>query len=205
MATVVTAVEDSTLRAACKRLLLAAGHVALEADRPLALLSLEKQVRWDALLLDDSTLGRQSLAVAAQSASGYRIIGLGVDLPGVTAVPLPLEPELLTGALASLLPPQSTAREAGLRLDPQGKRGLIGNAEIRLSDTEFRLLSLLHQRSPFTLATETALRTLWGQEDTENGAALLRVHIRNLRAKLAAAGLPGAIQSRRGQGYTLVL
>jgi DNA-binding response OmpR family regulator len=55
------------------------------------------------------------------------------------------------------------------------------------------------------VSLQEALRGLWGSSAGQARANALRVHVRNLRARLAAAGLRNAVQSRRGRGYALVL
>jgi DNA-binding response OmpR family regulator len=200
--TVLLAIGDPQLRRACRQQLRAAGHAAVALDRPLALLSLSYRLRWDALCIDDSELGRAALAVASRTPR-QPVVGLGIEAEGTSRVlALPL-------AEAELLAAFETLREArgpkSIRLDAASHRLLVDEHEVRLSDIEFRLFRLLYERRPGGVSLEEAAAAVWGSASDEAGGGALRVHVRNLRVKLAAAGLPTAVQSRRGHGYALVL
>jgi DNA-binding response OmpR family regulator len=92
-----------------------------------------------------------------------------------------------------------------LRLDPGDSRTLVGENEVRLSGTEYRLLALLAERSPREVSLEQALRGIWGQSAVNASVSALRAQVPNLRARLAGAGLRDVVQSRRGRGSALVL
>ena len=201
MTTVLLAVADPVLRTACRRQLAIAGYAAVEVDRPLSLLGLAARLSWEALYADDSDLGRQSIDVARQVPNGAVIVALGFRQDGASSrLGLPINRESLLSSLHGMAASPPAILKPGLRLDPSGHRALVDESEVRLSVTEYRLLALLSERRPAGVSTEDLLHDLWGEEAASAGASLLRVHVRNLRSKLAAAGLPDAVQSRRGLG-----
>lgn len=75
---------------------------------------------------------------------------------------------------------------------------------VMLTSTEFRLLRSLARRRGAPVQPQVLLREHWG-EYAIGGVALVRVHIRNLRAKIkeAAGRDPGLIRTVRGLGYLL--
>jgi len=73
--------------------------------------------------------------------------------------------------------------------------------EIRLADTEFRLLFILVKRPGTIFTHEDLLRRVWGPEFIGE-LNYLRVSLSRIRKKLTAAGFPGsAISSYSGIGY----
>lgn len=76
---------------------------------------------------------------------------------------------------------------------------------VTLTSTEFRLLQSLVKRRGAPVPPQALLSEHWG-EYAIGGVALVRVHIRNLRAKIkeAAGRDPGLIRTARGLGYLLV-
>ncbi len=202
MSLVLLAIADPQLRQVCRQQLRAAGHAALALDRPLALLDLSQRLRWDALCIDDSELGRSALAVANQPPR-HPVVGLGIAAEGTsTVLELPVGGTELLAALDRLRPAASAP--LSLHLDPVSRRVLVNDREVRLSDIEFRFFRLLYERRPEEVSFEEAASAVWGGAVTEASSSL-RVHVSNLRVKLAAAGLTDAVQSRRGRGYALVI
>src|SRR6476646_5576720 len=133
MTTVLLALGDNTLRNACKTELLAAGHAALVLDRPLAALSLAVKVRWDVLLVDDTSFGRDALRTAGGSG---RVVGIGAA-PGVhETLPLPLQ----SGRLLSALARNDAQRRPGLTLDAGRRLARVNGSEVLLTRIEYRLL-----------------------------------------------------------------
>ena len=89
----------------------------------------------------------------------------------------------------------------GLRIEPESHR-VIGEArEIHLTPTEFRLLLSLARRPGRLVSHAELLRSVWGPTYGEE-AQLLRVTMRNLRSKLAAAAPDRTfIATEYGLGY----
>jgi DNA-binding response OmpR family regulator len=136
----------------------------------------------------------------------------------------PVEPEDLLAAVRGRLlrakmrkqaQPQNQAttgssngdlRLGRLRINPKQYRVWLDEEQIRLSLTEFKLLSCLAQRSHQAVPLEELIRSTHGLETNYTEAsALLRPLIRSLRRKLGyRAGEMGCISSVRGIGYQLV-
>jgi DNA-binding response OmpR family regulator len=118
-------------------------------------------------------------------------------------------PELVARIAAALRRVQLTqARSAdepiehpGLRIEPATHRVLGEAREVHLTPTEFRLLVTLARHPGEIQAHADLLRGVWGPTYGEE-TQLLRVTMRNLRAKLAAAA-PGRtyVVTEYGLGY----
>jgi two-component system KDP operon response regulator KdpE len=89
----------------------------------------------------------------------------------------------------------------GLRIEPAPHRVIGEAAEIHLTPTEFRLLVTLARHPGVLRSHAELLRGVWGPTYGEE-SQLLRVTMRNLRAKLATA-TPGRayIVTEYGLGY----
>jgi two-component system KDP operon response regulator KdpE len=89
----------------------------------------------------------------------------------------------------------------GLRIEPDTHRVVGDTKEIHLTPTEFRLLLTLARRPGALMGHAELLRAVWGPTYGEE-TQLLRVTMRNLRAKLAS-GSPGRtyIVTEYGLGY----
>jgi DNA-binding response OmpR family regulator len=197
MTTCLLALGDATLRDACKAALHAEGHAALVLDRPLAALSLAAKLTWDAMLVDDTPLGREALRTAG---SDTRVVGLGCSPEGVDqALAVPLN----TAELLSALSEAVDVEPGTLALDAQRRVARVDGSEVPLTRIEFRLLEALRAQGPGDVALDQLLRDVWGTTVGVGTAELVRTHVRNLRQKLAQIGLPDAIRSHRGRGYAL--
>ncbi len=208
MATVLLAIGDGALRAACLAQLEAAGHAPLLLDRPLALLTLAPKLGWDVVCLDASRLGRETLKTLSDDGLARGpIVGIGLETEGLQAsIALPLAAERLLSTLAGLLAPTEVERpSASLRLDADRRMALANDVEVALTRTEFRLLTLLLGEQPRDVSLPEVLRGVWGFTEGRGTSELVRAHVRNLRTKLAQIGLPDAVRSRRGRGYALTV
>jgi DNA-binding response OmpR family regulator len=74
---------------------------------------------------------------------------------------------------------------------------------LRLTPTEFRLLSALAGRAPDVVARPDLAQPIWGTVD-EDVIRTLDVHMRRLRAKLTAHATGVRLVARRGFGYQLL-
>ncbi len=89
----------------------------------------------------------------------------------------------------------------GLRIEPRTHRVFGAAGEVHLTPTEFRLLAALARRPDELLTHEDLLRTVWGPTYGRE-TQLLRVTMRNLRAKLARASPDRSfIATEYGLGY----
>lgn len=202
MTTILLAVESSWLRLACKGLLENLGYSVLLLDRPLAPLSLSQVVDWDAAVVDESPLGLGALQTF--TLLGDRpLIGLGFSTPALSySLALPLQAPELTAVLESALFGHLTL-VADLRLDSVRSFASANGNGVHLTRTEFRLLQLLYDAHPGDVLLSEVLTTVWGSTEGKATSELVRSHLRNLRRKLGQIGLPDAIRSRRGLGYSL--
>jgi DNA-binding response OmpR family regulator len=97
-------------------------------------------------------------------------------------------------------PPEAPA---GLTIDPARRRAAFRDTPLDLRPREFDLLAFLARSPGQVFSREALLRQVWGQDDYLD-ARTVDVHIRRLRAKLAAVD-PAAelIQTEWGVGYRL--
>ena len=93
----------------------------------------------------------------------------------------------------------------GLRLDLAARQVHRGDAEIRLTPTEFNLLVELANRAGEAISHEALLTKVWGPEYRTEGH-YLKVYIGRLRDKIESdPAAPRLIQTVRGVGYRLAL
>ena len=118
-------------------------------------------------------------------------------------------PELIARITAALRRARlSSARDddaaiefVGLRIEPESHRVIGEVKEVHLTPTEFRLLLSLARRPGRLVSHAELLRSVWGPTYGEE-AQLLRVTMRNLRSKLAAAAPDRTfIATEYGLGY----
>ena len=104
----------------------------------------------------------------------------------------------LGGAVALMLtaivaPGTASAQQAGYVTTAPSARAPNG-LTIDLTSTQFHLLDLLFRRRPAEVPVSEILEEVWGFKDGLGGSDLVRAHIRNLRVRLAEAGLDGVIR-----------
>ncbi len=88
-----------------------------------------------------------------------------------------------------------------LKLDLDTHKLIKNNEEIRLTPTEFKILSLLWKNKGIVFSTEKIYRRVWQEEDFEIDNTVM-VHIRNLRDKIEDDNKkPLFIQTVWGIGY----
>ena len=85
-----------------------------------------------------------------------------------------------------------------LRLDVDRREAFVDGLELPLTEREFRVLERLATATG--LRRDELLETVWG-EATAEAAASLDVILSRVRRKLAARGLPDAIETVRGFGF----
>jgi two-component system KDP operon response regulator KdpE len=96
---------------------------------------------------------------------------------------------------------EDVVEHPGLRIEPAARRVVGDTGEIHLTPTELRLLVALASRPGEAIGHAELLRAVWGPTYGDE-TQLLRVTMRNLRAKLAEAS-PGRafIATEYGVGY----
>jgi DNA-binding response OmpR family regulator len=202
--TILLAIADNRLATPVRRRLERAGHVTISVRRALAVLTEAKRTAWDLVVLDGSTLGRETLVVLG-GIDDAPIIGLGFeDLRLSRFLPLPLDARALTDAVDALSGPSSVPATA-LVLRPERRAAEANGHEVRLTDIEFRLLETLLANRPSIVPVQGVIQAVWGASGVGSTPASLRSHVRNLRSKLAQIGLSNALRARRGRGYSLAV
>lgn len=87
-----------------------------------------------------------------------------------------------------------------LVIDLQKFKVYVGNKEINLTSTEFKILKMLAERKSWVFTRKQILDHLWGDEKIVVDRTI-DVHIKHLREKLGKAGT--FIKNIRGVGYKL--
>lgn len=149
------------------------------------------------------------IVVTARGSEADKVRGLATGADDYVTKPLSL-PELMARVAAALRrsriagataggPP--TVEAGGLRIDGRGHRVEVDGTAVHLTPTEYRLLRHLADRPGRLASHAELLEAVWGSGYGDDHH-LLRVAIRNLRAKLAAPA-PGRryIETEYGFGY----
>jgi two-component system response regulator QseB len=89
-----------------------------------------------------------------------------------------------------------------MRIDPNMRKAYIDGFELSLSAKEFDILEYLASRHPDVVSSEDIVEHVY-DEFFDPFSSVLRVHIANLRKKLAAAGSEGLLITIKGKGYRL--
>jgi two-component system phosphate regulon response regulator PhoB len=132
-----------------------------------------------------------------------RIVGLELGADDYIAKPFsPREVVLrIKAVLRRLQEPPVVADEltaGAVRLDVPGHRLFLGDEEVALTATEFRLLRLLMERAGRVMTREMLLTEAWGySEDVDSRT--VDTHVRRLRRKLGAEA--ERIETVIGVGY----
>ncbi len=87
-----------------------------------------------------------------------------------------------------------------LVIDLQKFKVYVGNKEINLTSTEFKILKMLAERKSWVFTRKQILDHLWGDEKIVVDRTI-DVHIKHLREKLGKAGT--FVKNIRGVGYKL--
>ena len=87
-------------------------------------------------------------------------------------------------------------------LDTSSLRTFRQGYEIRLSQTEFRLLELLARNRGRVVPRQTILKAVWGNR-REVGENTLDAYVKLLRRKLEPEGTAKLVQTHRGFGYSI--
>ncbi len=149
------------------------------------------------------------IVVTARGSEADKVRGLAAGADDYVTKPLSF-PELVARVAAALRRARGTPTAAGalaaielpgVRIDGPSHRVEIAGSLVHLTPTEYRLLRHLAERPGVLVPHAELLVAVWGSGYREDHH-LLRVAIRNLRAKLATAS-PGRrfIETEYGLGY----
>lgn len=145
------------------------------------------------------------IMLTARASEIDRIIGLDSGADDYVVKPFSL-PELAARVRAALRRAPSQKRmpvlQVGrLRVDLASRRVYVEGVEVRMTNREFELLTVLMQNSGAVLTRDLLISRVWG-EDFEGDARTIDVHVRWLREKIEAdPSHPVHIQTVRGVGY----
>ncbi len=102
--------------------------------------------------------------------------------------------------------PEETSFSTGrLEIDFESRKVLVEGAEVRLTPTEYGILSLLARNPGKIITQERILKELWGPlSEVESGS--LRVHVYSLRKKIERdPSAPELVITEPGIGYRLAV
>jgi two-component system KDP operon response regulator KdpE len=189
----------------------AAAIVSFEAETPdliLLDLSLPRLNGWQVIERIRASSRVPILVVTARDAEQDKIRGLGAGADDYVTKPLSF-PELMARIEAVLRRTTTRAatiageevRHPGLVIDGRAHRVIADGHEIHLTPTEYRLLRHLAERPEAVVGHADLLTAVWGTGYRDD-LHLLRVTMRNLRAKLAeTAPTRQFIETSYGVGY----
>jgi two-component system KDP operon response regulator KdpE len=149
------------------------------------------------------------IVVTARGSEADKVRGLAAGADDYVTKPLSF-PELVARVAAALrraraFPSTAAAMAAierpGIRIDGRSHQVLVADTPVHLTPTEYRLLRHLAERDGVLVPRADLLVAVWGPGYRDDHH-LLRVTIRNLRAKLgAAAPARRFIETAYGLGY----
>ncbi|MBI2855688.1 MAG: response regulator transcription factor, partial [Chloroflexi bacterium] len=91
-----------------------------------------------------------------------------------------------------------------LSVDFDTREITVGGESVKLTPTEYKLLSYFLKNQGRFLSHRILLEEVWGREYTES-SDLLKVHIQHLRKKLKdSSQSPRMIITERGKGYKFI-
>ena len=145
------------------------------------------------------------LMLTARSRLDDRVGGLDEGADDYLVKPFHF-PELLARVRAVLrredVPRRTILRVNELVLDPNAQKAMFRGSEVILSAREFAVLEYLMQNTGRIVSQEELLEHVWDQQ-ADLFTQTVKVHIMNIRRKLAAAGAGDLIQTVKGRGYML--
>ncbi len=167
----------------------------------------------DGLLLC-SEFSRLGLPVLVCSATARRADGtLALWLGAEGFIAKPFDAEEFSARVARILASQLARGSAqaeprpqtvgNLRMEQARRRVQVGEREIEITPTEFRLLFALAKASGQVVSRSDLAAAAWGHEEPSDGRSI-DAHLSRLRSKLTEASADVHISSVRGEGYRLL-
>jgi DNA-binding response OmpR family regulator len=146
------------------------------------------------------------LMLTARDTSMDKVIGLDVGADAYMVKPFNLQ-ELLAQIRALLRRGQPgvtpTLSWGALRLDPSSYEVTYNRSLIRLTPKEFALMEAMLRYGKRVLSRTAIIESVWSWQDSPEENTI-KTYIKNLRAKLKAAGAPkDFIETVHGLGYRL--
>lgn len=93
-------------------------------------------------------------------------------------------------------------RSGEMVLDPNTQQGYYKDAKLAFTTREFSILEYLIRNAGRIVSQEELLEHVWGEE-VNSFTQSIKVHIKNIRNKLRAAGAAEIITTVKGRGYML--
>jgi two-component system response regulator MprA len=212
--------DDTRLRRALKRVLVANGFAVEVAEDGSEALARLRTGSYDAVVLDLMMPGSDGIEVCERlRAAGDQLPVLmltaryavrdrvaGLDAGADDYLVKPFANEELVARLRALLrrtgKTSETVSYADLELDVLTRDARRGSLEIQLSRMEFDLLEFFLRHPRQVLARATLYERVWGY-DASLSSNSLDMTVSHLRRKLEADGQPRLIQTVRGVGFML--
>ena len=215
--------DDPMIRASLREMVEAWGYACDETGDGQAAWEMLRACSYDLILLDLNLPGLDGLSLCrrirarrgpqplilmltARDTSSDRVMGLddGADEYLVK----PFDPDVLRAQVKALLrragrPLASVLSWGELMLERDGHGASYGGQALNLTAIEHRLLEALLRAAGTTCSKEQLLQAVWNWEDAP-GSESLRTHVKNLRAKLSAAGARAdLLETVYGVGFRL--
>ena len=161
---------------------------------------------WCRVFRELSQLPIVFLSSAADNLNIVTAMELGAD----DYIPKPFDLEVLGAKVQALLrrayaygrPADLVDCGGGVVLDPGSGVLKTASGPVELTRNELRVLQTLLTRRGRTVPREDLMTALWAT-DCFVDENTLTVNVARLRKKLEAAGLPGLIRTRKGEGYCI--
>ena len=220
MAKIYLVEDDPSVREQLSALLSSAGHSVERATRFDHLVEDVVAASPDAVVLDLGLPGTdgQYVARALRQESDVPIMVLtsrtseldelmSLSMGADDFVAKPANPQLILAHLEALLrrrqPSQASLVRAGaLSLDTVRAEASCEGKTVELSRNELRILECLMRQPGAIVSREDLLESLWATDAFVDDNTLT-VNVTRLRQALAKVGLPHAIVTHRGMGYSL--
>jgi two-component system, OmpR family, KDP operon response regulator KdpE len=154
---------------------------------------------------------RPVIVLSARGAEPDKVAALDAGADDYVAKPFTVG-ELLARVRVALRHAAQADQETGeaiftvahLRVDLARRQVWVGDAEVRLTPIEYRLLAVLVRHAGRVVTHRQLLREVWGPSQTEQ-THYLRVYLANLRRKLEAdPARPRFLRTEPGVGYRLL-
>lgn len=215
--------DDPLIRQSLREMLEAWGYACDDVGDGLVAWELLQACPYDLMLLDLSLPGLDGLALCRRlrQAAGHQpmvlmLTGrdtnsdnvLGLEQGADDYMVKPFDPDVLRAHVQALLrrahrPLTNSLRWGRLQLERDGHGVRFGDGALELTATEHRLLEALLQAAGATCSKERLLQACWNWADSP-GTESIKTHIKNIRAKLTAAGAPAdLVETVYGVGFRL--